>query len=278
MNTKPSTFDRIMGSVPVLGQIYSLGQAIFGKSQADYQKEQIAGQKEMTDYNYQKQIQMIGDSTYAQKQAFKDNNLNTALMYEGAGAGGSSAIQQGAMPSTPIAPNAVEKGQLAVQAATQLANLDLIKSQAEKNRADANNVTEDTKTKEWNNKVNELFTAEAEKDRRNSQKTEAFWKSHSAQAEGEEKTYNWLAHKLAGSDGDALTKESWIVKQAKAEMGLAITEAEKAKRENNILKAEEVIQKFKAKLIDEGLSPESPWYIKLMADFADKLGINPLKQ
>lgn len=130
-------FDKIMGAIPALGTVYGIGQAIFGKSQQDMQNLQIQGQKEMTDYNYGKQIQMIGDSTKAQMQAFKDNNLNTALMYDGAGAGGSSQIQAGGMPTGQVAPNSAELGQFGVQTAMAAANIELMKSQAEKNRVEA---------------------------------------------------------------------------------------------------------------------------------------------
>lgn len=140
MEQQQSKLDKIMGAIPILGTAYGIGKAIFGPSQKDYQDMQIEGQKEMTDYNYGKQIQMIGDSTKAQMQAYKDNNLNTALMYEGAGAGGTSAISPGGMPTAPIAPNAVEEGKLGLEAAATMANIDLMKSQAEKNKAEATQI------------------------------------------------------------------------------------------------------------------------------------------
>lgn len=135
-----SVVDNIMGAVPLLGTVYGIGQAIFGKSQEENQRLQIEGQKEMTDYNSKKSIQMIHDSTAAQKQAFKDNNLNTALMYGGSGAGGTSQIQQGGMPSGVIAPNAVEKGKLALETASTMANIKLMESQSEKNKAEATKI------------------------------------------------------------------------------------------------------------------------------------------
>lgn len=116
--------------------LYGLGNAIFGKSQEDNQRLQIQGQKEMTDYNYGKQIQMIGDSTKAQLNAYKENGLNTALMYEGGGAGGTTAIQSGGMPSAPIAPNSVEMGQFGLQSAQALANIELTKAQTANVEAD----------------------------------------------------------------------------------------------------------------------------------------------
>lgn len=47
--------------------------------------------------------------------------------------------------------------------------------------------------------------------------------------------------------------------------------------ENRKKQAELTIQQFEAKMAESGISPKTPWYIKLITDIADKHGLNILK-
>lgn len=77
------------------------------KQQQQLQDMQIRGNKEMTDYNYGKQLQMWKDTSYqAQIEQMKLAGVNPALMYgmsggggQTVGAGGGAGVSGGAAPS-----------------------------------------------------------------------------------------------------------------------------------------------------------------------------------
>ena len=66
------------------------------RQQEKLQALEIAGQKQMTDYNTQKQLEMWRNTSYpAQLAMMKAAGLNPALMYGSPGPGGSTQIAQG---------------------------------------------------------------------------------------------------------------------------------------------------------------------------------------
>ena len=66
------------------------------KQQKELNKQQVESQKEMADYNYNNQLRMWEATGYgAQKKQMMDAGINPALMYGGAGSGGSTSVSSG---------------------------------------------------------------------------------------------------------------------------------------------------------------------------------------
>lgn len=104
------------------------------------QDQNIAGQEQLTDYNYNTQLKMWNATNYsAQMDQLNKAGLNPALLYGGAGSGGggSTSIDTGSVPGQ----QAPVGGKENVAMAGEMANLGLLRAQKE-------NIEADTKNKE----------------------------------------------------------------------------------------------------------------------------------
>lgn len=130
------------------------------KQQEKLMRQQIAGQKEMSDYNYSKQLQMWHDTGYgAQKEQLKAAGLNPGLMYGMGGGGGQTTGSGGGQVTGGNAPSGggemTTTMGMGIQRELLQAQKDLLVSQTEKNKADAaktsgadtKNITADTENK-----------------------------------------------------------------------------------------------------------------------------------
>lgn len=123
--------------------------AIFGgmndrrqlKQQGKLQALQMQGQKEMTDYNQQKQLELWEKTGYgAQMKQIEEAGLNAGLLYGQGGGGGLTAqIAQGQVSGgeAPKGGNEILGMAQANNLALQQAQIEVMKSQAEKNKAEA---------------------------------------------------------------------------------------------------------------------------------------------
>lgn len=117
------------------------------KQQEKMQKLQIQGQKELTDYNAMKQLQMWKDTSYgAQKEQMKLAGINPALMYGMGGGGGQSSNVNSGSVSGGGGPSTGGEMQGMMGMAMQMALL----------KAQKDNIEQDTDTK----KAQELETLE----------------------------------------------------------------------------------------------------------------------
>lgn len=128
------------------------------KQQEKLQALQMAGNKEMTDYGYNKQLQMWKDTNYsAQVEELKKAGLNPALLY-GMGGGGGTTIGSGTGGVSGAA--APSGGREVIDATGMGMQLALLKAQKENIEADtkvklstAPNLDQDTKNKEVQEKL-----------------------------------------------------------------------------------------------------------------------------
>jgi membrane-associated HD superfamily phosphohydrolase len=103
----------------------------------------MAGQKEMTDYNMSKQLQMWKDTSYpAQMEQLKKAGLNPGLLYGMGGGGGQSM----GMANGQVSGQQTNKGQdpaafagMGIQAGLQEAQIEMMKAEARDKNADAQN-------------------------------------------------------------------------------------------------------------------------------------------
>lgn len=120
--------------------------------QQKLQNLQIAGSKELTDYNYQKQLDMWHSTNYgAQMEELKKSGLNAGLIYGMSGGGATTTGSGSGSVTGAHAP--VGGGEIMgiMQMRNMEAQNEVLKSQAELNRTQAKNIGEggiDTKVKE----------------------------------------------------------------------------------------------------------------------------------
>lgn len=108
------------------------------KQQGKLQAQEIAGQKEMTDYNMMKQLEMWKNTSYgAQMEQLKLAGLNPGLIY---GMGGGSGGQTGQSTGNVTGGHAPAGGGEALAMGMQMMNMQLMKAQAEKLNAETENL------------------------------------------------------------------------------------------------------------------------------------------
>lgn len=112
------------------------------EQQKDLQRIQIQGQKEMTDYQYEKQLQMWRDTNYkAQVEELNRAGMNPALLYGMSGGGatttgsGSGSVQGGSAPQG--GGEAIAGAGMGLQMAMMQAQKDLIEAQTKKTNVEA---------------------------------------------------------------------------------------------------------------------------------------------
>lgn len=122
-------------------------QGINNKAQLKQQQkltdQQVAAQKQMAIFNREQQMQLWNDTNFgAQKEQMKKAGLSPALIYGGAGGGGSTNASPGNV-SAPTARQTTEAqgmGMQMGQAAMMAAQIELTKAETEKTKAETQNV------------------------------------------------------------------------------------------------------------------------------------------
>lgn len=118
------------------------------RQQEALNKQAVASQKEMSDYNYNQSLRMWEATGYgAQKEQMEKAGLNPALMYGGAGSGGSTGISSGTGASGGQAANAAAtqgaataQGMGIAQTAMMTAQMENIKANTKKTEAEATQI------------------------------------------------------------------------------------------------------------------------------------------
>lgn len=119
------------------------------QQQGKLQQMQIAGQKEMADYSYEKQMQMWQNTSYpAQVKMLEQAGLNPALMY---GQGGGGGVTTGTAPTTSVTSGDAPKGGHEVIDAQQtgmgIMQMQMMAAQIKNIEADTANKEADTTNK-----------------------------------------------------------------------------------------------------------------------------------
>lgn len=126
-----------------------IGNAMQARQQEKLQELQIRGQKEMTDYNARKQLEMWNATGYVgQVKQMDEAGINSALLYGNGGGGGSTAITGGNVGSA-----SAEGGAKAVQGGMEIGMQ--MKAQTELLQAQKENVEADTANKRSQVPVND---------------------------------------------------------------------------------------------------------------------------
>lgn len=129
------------------------------RQQQKLQSMQIAGQKEMGEFNYAQQMKMWEETNYsAQKAQLEKAGLNPGLLYGMSGGGGATTGAQSGSVSGAAAPAGGGEAQAFAGMGIQGAQLGLLKAQKENIEADTANKQADTANKPLHGKQIEAQT------------------------------------------------------------------------------------------------------------------------
>lgn len=257
------------------------------RQQEKLQSLQLQGNKSMAQFNQDLQFDLWNKTNYeAQMKHLKNAGLNPALLYGGGGGGGATTggggggSVSGATATDPSAATAA-----GTQMGMMLANMKLMDAQAEKTKAETEKI-EGVDTTESTARIRETGA------RATSQEFETGIRQEMAEdlkmqinldrqikgIEASREAGAWEAYQAAGFKGKAFDDPNTpIAKALTAGWDNAVTQAENAKKDGNIKAAQTTIEQFKANLAKQGIAPDSPWGVKLVADLLEKIGLNPLK-
>lgn len=272
----------------------ALGNALFGKTQAQkdqeqlsqqgrLQDQQIAGQEQLA--NYQQGIQeQEYDYSAAPHQVDLDKaaGLNPALMYGGGGGGGGTL--SGSIPSVQgaSASDSASQTQANIASSQQLESMKVMDSQANLNNAQAAKISgvdtqsgqQDVQTKTINNQILQEFGMDNAHNENiesgvNAEKTNAQWEAFKTAA-STSKDENGTPIMNSGDENNP------YVKALKAGMEQAETDLKTAQAKKDLTGAQAAVETFKANLAKQGIDPDSPWYVNIIGDLLGKIGLNPI--
>lgn len=258
------------------------------RQQKKLQDLQIKGSKEMTDYNTEAsrkaQMQMWEDTNYkAQREQLNKAGMSVGLMY-GGGGGGGATTGAGATAGNVTGAMAPTGGgevmamrQMSLNQKMQEAQIEATKAQTAKTEVETEKIggvdkaktTEETRGIKFNNDLNDTL--------KDSTISKRIAETDLEMIKRDRESADWETYLSVGyKGGDFKDPDSEIAKAMKAGFETATVNLEKAKKENNILDAKQIITDFEANLAKEGIHPNSPWGVKFIIDLLKKIDLNPL--
>lgn len=228
------------------------------KQQQKLQDQQIKGNKEMADYNQQKQMEMWRDTNYtAQREQMMKAGLNPGLMYGMSGGGGTTTGSgSGGSVQGATADGEVARTGMGLQMASQLALLNAQKENIEADTANKKAQTGQT-----------TVTTETEKGTQQAKIDQAKTEAQTAIEEMWLKTNERTISDHTIKQRVEMTAQELIGQIANNKN----TDADTKKKQ-----AEATIAEFDAKMTEEGISTRAPWYLKMITDLLEKVGLNPI--
>lgn len=268
----------------IAGPVAGIAQNVFGIGEKRQDKRQISQQEKLNELNSKTQMEMWNKTGYgAQKNQMEEAGINPALMY-GMGGGGGQSVGGGAaqaatgaantQASTGMGMSIAQMGMMAAQKANIEA--DTKKKEVEANKlagVDTEAVKTGTAKTAFDLEVNRLIGANAIAERYG-------WVSDKLATESQKTMAEWEAYKAAGFEGKPTDDpNSPVAKAMKAGFDKAVTDLENARTAGKTMEAEQAVKEFEAGLAKQGISPNSPWWVKIVGDLLEKvgLGVNPMK-
>jgi hypothetical protein len=273
-----------LGAIQQVGDILGIGHKKQDKRQLEQQEKLSEQQARIQN---QAQMKMWEDTNYsAQVEQLNKAGLNPGLLY-GKGGGGGTTVGggisggQAANAAATQTANTQSRG-MAIQQGMMMAQLEVMKSQANKNDAEAEAIrgykaTESgaSAAESASRKASIDFQNELNKTIGIKDMAERYsWASDMTAIQSQKMNAEYEAWKTAGFEGKSFDDpNSPMAKAMKAGYEKTIQDLEKAKLENNAQKATNVVKNFEAELASQGIHPHSPWWTKLIGDMLEKVGI-----
>lgn len=206
----------------------------------------------------------------AQKEHMIKAGLNPALMYGMSGGGGATTSGGGQEAGVGMgqAANAAATESNKIAMGMQLAQMGLMTAQAEKTKAETKNIEAGTEK-------TGVDTATGKLDLDTKTKTQEA--TIQTITETAAKT---LAQAVQEQQKQVITEETMKdqIRTIQENAINAILKNAGDSIENRRKAANLAVEEFEAKMAESGISPRTPWYMKLVVDLLDKIGINPLKE
>lgn len=234
---------------------------------------QKENQKELNQQGADLQYDMWKKTNYpAQLGMMKEAGLSAGLMYGGSGAGGATTGSQ----SGGSAASGGQGAKLDIGSnVAQMAQIALLKAQKDNIEAD----TVAKKTGAAYQSGPQTAQTEADTKTKEEQATKTREEGKSVYLDNIVKQYerggigeNEVNRHTKYGDG-TIHEGSAKTRTIEAQTSNIEQQLELAKKENNIKQAETIIKNFEASMAEQGISTNSPYYVKLLTDILNKLGI-----
>lgn len=259
----PLTVGLIAGGVSAItGVGNSIAQGKMNKRAERFNREMYAQQRQdsLSDWNMQNSY----NDPSAQMQRLKQAGLNPNLVY-GNGATTESATPRGATVSQPNfkAPQLnMDVGSVAMQAM----QMKQIQSNIARTDAETASIQEKTASTQFENSLNNAIGLDT------------MWKRYTDISDQiaikfQKENLEFEAWKLGSIGANGLTKNSPAVKAMRAGYEMAEQQLKQAKIQEDISAAVKIVKDFEAGLAKQGISPNSPWWVKLVGDLIQSSGI-----
>lgn len=268
----------------VAGAAYGIAKDVFGINNKRDDRRQIEQQRKLSEQEAEiqnkAQLEMWNKTNYgAQMEHLEKAGLNPGLIYGMSGAGGATTgggISGGQAASAAATKQAdTASAGMGIQAGMMAAQLELIKAQTDKTRAEAAKTAGvDTGLAEANK-----ASVEFQNNLNNSIGTDDMvsrykWANQKIERENAKEMAEYEAWYATGFEGKATDDpNSPIAKAMKAGLQKSLEELKQAKLNNNATEAGNVVKQFEARLAEEGIHPHSPWWTKLVTDMLQKVGM-----
>lgn len=257
------------------------GGAKQDRARADYRyqlEQQKDQQKEMAEFMKNLEMEKWEETNFlAQREQLEKAGLSAGLMYGGLGQGGSSQTAGGGNASGTYDIGNQEAHAVATMNA--MADVELKKAQAENLNADTENklggtkenLAEDARTKKFDNDMRESMQSQIA----SSRYAEMDEKIISA----EQKNAAWEMQKAIDYTNEkgehGFTRLDTRAARARvAELKTLEEEYRIARANGDVQEAESIIRDFEAMLAKNGIPRNSPFGVKLLVDWLEKLGVN----
>lgn len=265
----------IVGGIGQIGSWMGIGEKRQDRRQLEQQQKlteiQANANRQQADYEQALKMKMWKDTNYTAQLG----EATRAGVSKAAAIGGSGTGTQGASVGS------VGGGTAADAAATQNAktatlqqNMQLM-SQLALQKAQKENIEADTANKKATATKTGVDTAGAQIDVETKGRTQEDT-IRKAQEEG----WKAVAETALAQQQQKINEETMQerIKQIHEDTLNKILTNKGIKIENRKKEAEVAIRQFEAKMADSGIAPNTPWYVKMLTDLADKHGLNFLKK
>lgn len=262
----------LVGAAAIAGGAALAGTGANAAIQGKMNKRAVKHSKEMWDKQGQRELeywhmQNSYNDPSAQMQRLQNAGLNPHLVY-GSGAtteAASVSPQKANQPQSLPAPNLDFSSIASTALNTRQSLANIARTEAETNAINTKNYGVD-----FENRVKDMIGVENIAD--------AQYRANEALgAKSSKDLLLWETFMSTGYGGmDAKNPNSPIAKAMSAGWNQTIQNAENAMKLGNIRDAETAIKQFEVNLTKQGVSPNSPWYVKIITDLATKIiGLSP---
>lgn len=250
----------VVGSV--LGSFFNANQQEKQNRRSENFSREMYGRQRadaLSDWN----MQNAYNDPAAQMQRLKDADLNPNLVYgNGADAGAPAPMRQSQSQQPNFKAPQVDAGGI-VQNAMMMKQ---IQSNIAKTDAETEAIKATTTGTQFKNDLNQKIGLD--------KMAENYaWATDKVAIESQRANSEYEAFK-AGTDND-FGKGSIAAKAQNAKFHQTVQELKNMETRGDVLQAESAIKQFEKRLTDQGISPNSPWYAKILGDLLIEVGILP---